>query len=75
MFLALKSFRSQCLNQNLLISTDNSSVVAYLNKQEGTHSQDILENHGLVECHGDSDSGKTYPRESECCSRFKLNGY
>ena len=36
MFLALKSFENQLLNQNLLISTDNFSVVAYRNKQGGT---------------------------------------
>ena len=41
MFLALKSFENQLLNQNLLISTDNSSVVAYLNKKGGTHSQEM----------------------------------
>ena len=40
-FLALKSFENHLLNQNLLISTDNSSVVAYLNKQGGTHSQEM----------------------------------
>ena len=38
-FLDLKSFKNQLLNQILLISIDNSSVVAYLNKQGGTHSQ------------------------------------
>ena len=37
--LALESFGSQILNLNLLISTGNSSVVVYLNKQGGTHSQ------------------------------------
>ena len=41
MFLALKPFENQLLNQNLLISTDNSSVVAYLNKQGGTHLQEM----------------------------------
>ena len=40
-FLALKSFENQLLNQNLLVSTDNSSVVAYLNKQGDTHSQEM----------------------------------
>ena len=39
-FLALKSFEI-ILNRNLLISTDNSSVVASLNKQGGTHSQEM----------------------------------
>ena len=37
--LALESLGSQILNLNLLVSTDSSSVVAYLNKQGGTHSQ------------------------------------
>ena len=35
-FLALKSFENHLLNNNLLIYTENSSVVAYLNKQGGT---------------------------------------
>ena len=37
--LALESFRNQLLNLNLLISTDSSSMIAYLNKQGGTHFQ------------------------------------
>ena len=37
-FLALKQFRDQCQNQIVLIATDNSTVVAFINKQEGTHS-------------------------------------
>ena len=40
-FLALKSYENQGLNQNLLISKDNSSVVSYLNKQGGPHSQEM----------------------------------
>ena len=37
-FLALKHFRLQCQNQTVLIATDNSTVVAYINEQSGTHS-------------------------------------
>ena len=36
--LALRSFKDQCHNQTVLVATDNSTVVAYVNKQGGTHS-------------------------------------
>ena len=36
-FLALKSFKDQCQNQTVLVARDNSTVVAYINKQGGTH--------------------------------------
>ena len=58
----------------------DSSVVAYLNKQGGIHSGNLcpnLENRGLDKCQGDSDLGKTHPRESQGSSRFlvqKRNG-
>ena len=35
--LALQSFKDQCQNQTVLVATDNSTVVAYINKQGGTH--------------------------------------
>ena len=35
---ALQSFNDQCQNQTVLVATDNSTVVAYINKQGGTHS-------------------------------------
>ena len=38
---SFKIIRKSSSNQNLLISTDYSSLVAYLNKQEGTHSQEM----------------------------------
>ena len=37
--LALRSFKDQCQIQTVLVATDNSTVVAYINKQGGTHSQ------------------------------------
>ena len=39
--LALQSFRDQCQNQTVLVATDNSTVVAYINKQGGTHSAEM----------------------------------
>ena len=35
--LALQRFKDQCQNQTVLVTTDNSTVVAYINKQGGTH--------------------------------------
>ena len=35
---ALRSFKDQCQNQTVLVAMDNSTVVAYINKQGGTHS-------------------------------------
>ena len=39
--LALRNFKDQCQNQTVLVATDNSTVVAYINKQGGTHSADM----------------------------------
>ena len=39
--LALRSFKNQCQNQTVLVATDNSTVVAYINKQGGTHSAEM----------------------------------
>ena len=35
--LALQSFKDQCQNQTVLVAMDNSTVVAYINKQGETH--------------------------------------
>ena len=35
--LALQRFKDQCQNQTVLVATDNSTVVAYIIKQGGTH--------------------------------------
>ena len=40
-FLALQRFKDQCQNQAVLVTTDNSTVVAYINKQGGTHSVEM----------------------------------
>ena len=36
--LALRDFKDQCQNQTVLVATDNPTMVAYINKQGGTHS-------------------------------------
>ena len=40
-YLALQRFKDQCQNQTVLVATDNSTVVAYINKQGGTHSAEM----------------------------------
>ena len=39
--LALRDFKDQYQNQTVLVATDNSTVVAYINKQGGTHSAEM----------------------------------
>ena len=39
--MALRDFKDQCQNQTVLVATDNSTVVAYINKQGGTHSAEM----------------------------------
>ena len=39
--LALRSFKDQFQNQRVLVATENSRVVAYINKQRGTHSAEM----------------------------------
>ena len=39
--LALRHFKDQCQDQTVLVATDNSTVVAYINKQGGTHSAEM----------------------------------
>ena len=36
--LALRHFKDKCQDQTVLVAIDNSTVVAYINKQGGTHS-------------------------------------
>ena len=39
--LALQKFKDQCQNQTVFVARDNSTVVAYINKQGGTHSAEM----------------------------------
>ena len=40
-FLSLRHFKDQCQDQTVLVAMDNSTVVAYINKQGGTHSAEM----------------------------------
>ena len=39
--LALQTFKDQCQNQTVLVAMNNSTVVAYINKQGRTHSAEM----------------------------------
>ena len=39
--LALRNFKDQCQNQTVLVAMDNSTVVACINKEGGTHSVEM----------------------------------
>ena len=39
--LGLKRFKDHCQNQTVLVATDNSTVVAYINKQGGNHLEEM----------------------------------
>ena len=70
-FLALRHFKDQCQDQTVLVATDNSTVVAYINKQGGTHS-DVrapVENHDLVPSFSHHIKSQAHSRVSECDGR------
>ena len=41
-FLALKWFKDRCQNQTMLVTTDNSTVIAYINKEQPTQWKYVL---------------------------------
>ena len=65
--LALRDFKDQCQNQTVLVATDNSTVIAYINKQGGTHSP--VENHDLVPSLPYNIESQAHSRVSECDGR------
>ena len=62
--LALRSFKDQCQNQTVLVATDNSTVIAYINKQGGTHSAEMcaVEDHDMVPSLPDNIGSQTHSR-------------
>ena len=40
-FLVFQRFKDQCQNKTVLVATDNSTVIAYIHKQGGTHSEEM----------------------------------
>ena len=45
-FLALKEFQDLCSNKIVLVATDNSTVVSYINKEGGMRSGPLVPRHG-----------------------------
>ena len=76
-FLAIRSFQTHLLNKRVLVASDNATVVAYLNKQGGTHSLDNVSydmaSDGILQPQGNFAKGLTYPGLSECDSRQPLS--
>ena len=62
--------QDQCQNQTVLVATDNSTVVAYINKQGGTHSAEmcalLLEDHDLVPSLPYNIESQAHSRVPEC---------
>ncbi len=53
-FLALKEFQTQLERQHVLIRTDNTSVVSYINHQGGIHSKALCEQAAILLLWADS---------------------
>ena len=72
--LALRSFKDQCQYQTVLVATDNSTVVAYINKQGGTHSDvhAAVEDHDMVSSLSHNIKSQTHSRMSECDGRHPV---
>ena len=72
-FLALKEFRTLCYNKTVLIATDNTTVVAYINKEGGDEVGitvcPTVENPVLVYQTADNPQGMSHPRPAERDSR------
>ena len=48
--LALREAHHVLTNTILMVATDNASVVSYISKQEGTHSQPCVQKFGNFLC-------------------------
>ena len=72
-FLALKQFQDLCTNKIVLVATDNTTVVSYINKEGGMRSGPLcaLLWRILTWCTGKPGDaqGPTHPRPSKCGSR------
>ena len=61
-FLALEEFQDLCLNSTVLIATDNTTVVAYINKEGGMKSGLTVENPDLVHQEAGDPQSSTHPQ-------------
>ena len=68
-FLALKEFQNLCADKIVLVATDNTTVVAYINKEGGMRSGPTVENLNLVFPATSDAKSSTHPRPLKCDSR------
>ena len=72
-FLALKEFQDLCSNNIVLVATDNTAVVAYINKEGGDEVGlpvcPTVENPVLVHQETGNSQGMSHPRPAEHDSR------
>ena len=64
-FLALKQFKVQCQNQTMLVATDNSTLLSYINKRRNPLDRGvcyIVENHDLVPSSQNNPTKQHIPR-------------
>ena len=71
-FLALKHSQGQLRQKIVLVSSDNSTVVSYINKEGGTHSFEMCAlMWRILAWSNDPYQSQTYSRESQC-NRFPV---
>ena len=71
-FLALKEFQDLCVGKIVLVATNNTTVVAYINKEGGMRSGPLcptVENLDLVFPATSDSKSSTHPRPFKCDSR------
>ena len=79
-FLALKEFRTLVCNKTVLIATDNTTVVAYINKEGGGDEVGVtvcptVENPVLVHQTAGNPQGTSHPRPVERDSRQAIQAW
>ena len=77
-FLALKEFQTLVFNKTVLVATDNTTVVAYINKEGGMKSDSVcptVENSVLVHQSASNPQGTSHPRPAERDSRQAIQAW
>ena len=78
-FLAIKQFQALCCNKTVLIATDNTTVVAYINKEGGDENGlsvcPTVENPVLVHQKSGDPQGMSHPRPAERDSRQAIQAW
>ena len=78
-FLALKEFQTLVFNKTVLVATDNTTVVAYINKQRGDEIGlsvcPTVENSVLVHQAASNPQGTSHPRPAERDSRQAIQAW